>query len=69
MKEEDCYSARQKPSGGPFNLSILVVYLIKKKKRKAAEILELWPKSLAREERTFVKKKAYRWTQTKKVLC
>lgn len=34
MKEEDCYSARQKPSGGPFNLSILVVYLRKKKKEK-----------------------------------
>lgn len=34
MKEEDCYSARQKPSGGPFNLSSLAVSQKKEKEKK-----------------------------------
>lgn len=43
MKEEDCYSTKQNPSG-PFKLLILVVSQEKKRRRKkikAAEILEL----------------------------
>lgn len=63
MKEEDCYSARQKPSGGPFNLSILVVHLRKKK-----ENIGIMTKVTGKRGKNLCKK-AYRWTQTKKVLC
>lgn len=57
MKEEDCYSARQKRSGGPFNLSSLV----------SKKIQKYWIMTTATRKRgNNLYKNAYRWTQTKK---
>lgn len=67
MKEEDCYSARQKPSGGPFNLSILVVCLRKKKKKKGSWNIGIMTKATGKRGKNHCKK-AYRWTQTKKAV-
>lgn len=59
MKEEDCYSARQKPSGGPFNLSSLAVSQKKEKEKKKWINIRLWPQPLGKRGKDLCNKNAY----------